>query len=77
MGEIESDAQVDGGGLFAGAVVHDERVVAGLADAKIERAGSAWRGHGEETVGEFVAQVGEIGPGHESQTDLIGAGAGT
>ena len=50
--EIQRDVQVDGGGLrFAGAVVHDQDVVAGLADAEIERSRSADFGYGQDVRG--------------------------
>ena len=54
-GEIQGDAQVDRGGLrFTGTVVDDEDVVAGLADAEVERAGFADRGNGQKTVGKIL-----------------------
>src|ERR1017187_9681768 len=72
-GGIQGDAQVDGGGLgLTGTVVDDEHVVAGFADAEVERAGLADGGRGQQTVGEAIAQMREIGAGHESQTDLVG-----
>src|ERR1039458_2956587 len=74
-GEIQGDAQVDGGGLrLTGAVVDDEDVVAGLADAEVERAGLGARGDGEKTVGEIGTQILQGGAGHESQTDGFGTG---
>jgi uncharacterized membrane protein YphA (DoxX/SURF4 family) len=55
--------------LLVCAVVGDEGIVAGLADAEVEGAGFAGLGNGEETVGESVAQTFEIGAGHKSQAD--------
>jgi len=49
---------VDRGKLrLTAAVVYDEDVVAGLADAEVERAGLSGCGNGENTVGETGAQV--------------------
>ena len=62
-----------GGVRFAGAIVHHDDVVAGLADAEIERAGLADFGHGQNTVGEIFAQAFEIAAGHEREADLGGA----
>src|ERR1017187_5933500 len=63
-GEIQGDAQVDGGGLrLTGAVVDDDDVVAWLADAEVERAGFTGWGHGEKTVWEIGAQVLQRGAG--------------
>src|ERR1022692_3296406 len=74
-GEIQGDAQVDGGRLrLTGAVVDDEDVVAGLAHAEVERTGLGARGDGEKTVGEIGTQILQGGAGHESQTDGFGTG---
>ena len=63
-----------GGHRPAAAVVDDEDVVAGLADAEVERGGLAGCGNGENTVGETGAQVLQGGAGHQSQTDRFGTG---
>ena len=73
--EIQRDVQVDGGGLrLAGTIVHHQDVVAGLADAEVERAGLADAGDGQHTVGQIFAQTFEIGARHQGQADLAGAG---
>jgi uncharacterized membrane protein YphA (DoxX/SURF4 family) len=74
-GEIQGDAQVDGGGrLLIRAVVDDEDIIAGTAGAQVERAGLTGRGNGENTLGDLVPQTFEIGARHESQTDGLGTG---
>src|ERR1017187_4147676 len=74
-GEIQGDTQVDGGGLrLTGAVVDDDDVVAGLADAEMERTGFTGWGNGEKTVGEIGAQVLQGGAAHQSQTDGLRTG---
>ena len=73
--EIQRNVQVDGGSLrFAGTVVHHQDVVAGLADAEIERAASVPESVTARTsVGLIFAQALEVGARHQREAYLAGA----
>ena len=76
-GEVQRDAQMDGGRQrLAGAIVHNDDIVPGLADAEIERARLADFGHRQNAVGQVFAQAFEIAAGHEGEADPAGARLG-
>jgi hypothetical protein len=74
-GEIQGDAEVDGGGLIAiHPVVHQEDIVAAAADPVGESARFGRIGYGQNAMGQIVIEALQVVAGHQGDAHFAGAG---